>query len=146
MKKKSYQKPLMVSEEFVPQEYVAACSPDISWQPSLMLHLIQVIHIFGQTKTIMEFQTPMNKLTPIDIHATTVVHYPMVKKVNMFLKTQVKNAYSLIRPKEILSLFINQIKLLQVIIHDSLELLMKILVFPYNPSSSFFSEQVIGNL
>ena len=33
MKKKSYQKPLMVSEEFVPQEYVAACSPDISWQP-----------------------------------------------------------------------------------------------------------------
>ena len=43
MKKKSYQKPLMVSEEFVPQEYVAACSPDIS----LMLHLIQVIHIFG---------------------------------------------------------------------------------------------------
>ena len=31
--KKSYQKPLMVSEEFVPQEYVAACSPDISWQP-----------------------------------------------------------------------------------------------------------------
>lgn len=24
MKKKSYQKPLMVSEEFVPQEYVAA--------------------------------------------------------------------------------------------------------------------------
>lgn len=43
MKKKSYQKPLMVSEEFVPQEYVAACSPDISWQPKL----IQVIHIFG---------------------------------------------------------------------------------------------------
>ena len=22
-----------LSEEFVPQEYVAACSPDISWQP-----------------------------------------------------------------------------------------------------------------
>ena len=47
MKKKSYQKPLMVSEEFVPQEYVAACSPDISCNLSLMLHLIQVIHIFG---------------------------------------------------------------------------------------------------
>lgn len=48
MKKKSYQKPLMVSEEFVPQEYVAACSPDISWQPKPnATHLIQVIHIFG---------------------------------------------------------------------------------------------------
>lgn len=82
MKKKSYQKPLMVSEEFVPQEYVAACCPDISWQPK-------------------------PNATPYSIHATTVVHYPMVKKVNMFLKTQVKNAYSLIRPKEILSLFIN---------------------------------------
>ena len=44
---------------------------------------------------------------PNAYHATTVVHYPIVKKVNMFLKTQVKNAYSLIRPKEILSLFIN---------------------------------------
>lgn len=33
MKKKSYQKPLLVSEEFVAQQYVAACSPDISWQP-----------------------------------------------------------------------------------------------------------------
>ena len=90
MKKKSYQKPLMVSEEFVPQEYVAACSPDISWQPK-------------------PNATPYSSDSHfwIDIHATTVVHYPIVKKVNMFLKTQVKNAYSLIRPKEILSLFIN---------------------------------------
>lgn len=33
MKKKVYQKPLLVSEEFVAQQYVAACSPDISWKP-----------------------------------------------------------------------------------------------------------------
>lgn len=33
MKKKSYQKPLMISEKFVPQEYVAACIPDVNWRP-----------------------------------------------------------------------------------------------------------------
>jgi len=106
MKKKSYQKPLMVSEEFVPQEYVAACSPDISWQPKPNATPYSSDSHFWIDKNNNGI-LPMNKLTPIDIHATTVVHYPMVKKVNMFLKTQVKNAYSLIRPKEILSLFIN---------------------------------------
>lgn len=48
MKKKSYQKPLMVSEEFVPQEYVWQHVVQIlAGNLSLMLHLIQVIHIFG---------------------------------------------------------------------------------------------------
>ena len=107
MKKKSYQKPLMVSEEFVPQEYVAACSPDISWQPKPNATPYSSDSHFWIDKNNNGILDTNEQITPIDIHATTVVHYPMVKKVNMFLKTQVKNAYSLIRPKEILSLFIN---------------------------------------
>ncbi len=33
MKKKVYQKPLLVSEEFVAQQYVAACTPTSEWRP-----------------------------------------------------------------------------------------------------------------
>lgn len=33
MKKKVYQKPLLVSEEFVAQQYVAACMPTSEWRP-----------------------------------------------------------------------------------------------------------------
>lgn len=33
MKKKVYQKPLLVSEEFVAQQYVAACMPTVDWRP-----------------------------------------------------------------------------------------------------------------
>lgn len=55
MKKKSYQKPLMVSEEFVPQEYVAACSPDISWRPKPNATPYSSDSHFWIDKTIMEF-------------------------------------------------------------------------------------------
>ena len=105
MKKKSYQKPLMVSEEFVPQEYVAACSPDISWQPKPNATPYSSDSHFWIDKNNNGILDTNEQINSNRYTCDNSGALPNVKKVNMFLKTQVKNAYSLIRPKEILSLF-----------------------------------------
>ncbi len=107
MKKKSYQKPLMVSEEFVPQEYVAACSPDISWQPKPNATPYSSDSHFWIDKNNNGILDTNEQINSNRYTCDNSGALPNGEKVNMFLKTQVKNAYSLIRPKEILSLFIN---------------------------------------
>lgn len=107
MKKKSYQKPLMVSEEFVPQEYVAACSPDISWQPKPNATPYSSDSHFWIDKNnngILDTNEQINSNRYTRDNSGAL---PNGEKGQYVLKTQVKNAYSLIRPKEILSLFIN---------------------------------------